>query len=147
MYLCYLLYNNDNKTYIGSTNDFKRRLRQHNGELVGGAKYTTAFKGEHGWSPIVKVEGFTDRCVALSFEWRMKKRRNNQNKLKPAKGLSARIINIFEIITEDQITQKSCKVSELEDLTIKIKEEYYTKNKDTIDKHLENKVNIKIEIF
>ena len=147
MYLCYLLYNNDHKTYIGSTNDFKRRLRQHNGELVGGAKYTTAFKGEHGWSPIIKVEGFSDRRVALSFEWRMKKRRNSHNKLKPAKGLSARIINIFEIITEDQITQKSCKVSELAELTIKIKEEYYKKNKDTIDKHLENKENIKIEIF
>lgn len=147
MYLCYLLYNNDNKTYIGSTNNFKRRLRQHNGELVGGAKYTTAFKGEHGWSPIVKVEGFANRCVALSFEWRMKKRRNSQNKLKPAKGLSERIINIFEIITEDQITQKSCKVSELEHLTIKIKDEYYNKNKDTIDKHLENKKNIKIETF
>ena len=147
MYLCYLLYNNDNKTYIGSTNNFKRRLRQHNCELVGGAKYTTAFKGTHGWSPIVKVEGFADKRVALSFEWRMKKRRNSQNKLKPAKGLSARIINIFEIIAEDQITKKSCKVSELEELTIKIKEEHYTKNKDTIDKYLENKENIKIDIF
>jgi len=30
----------DNSLYCGITTDLKRRLKQHNGELKGGAKYT-----------------------------------------------------------------------------------------------------------
>ena len=42
-YIVYLLINTCcNNTYIGMTNNKIRRLRQHNGELVGGAKYTTS---------------------------------------------------------------------------------------------------------
>ena len=40
MFLVYLI-KNENKTYIGYTNDFFRRWKQHNGYLSGGAKYTT----------------------------------------------------------------------------------------------------------
>lgn len=44
-YVVYVLVNTiHNKTYIGITNNTIRRLRQHNGELVGGAKYTTSNK-------------------------------------------------------------------------------------------------------
>ena len=39
MYLVYIL-KSDNLSYVGMTNDFFKRFRQHNGELVGGAKYT-----------------------------------------------------------------------------------------------------------
>ena len=40
-YVVYLLVNTSNKkTYVGSTNNTIRRIRQHNGDLVGGAKYT-----------------------------------------------------------------------------------------------------------
>ena len=40
MFMVYLL-KNDNKSYIGYTNDFLRRWKQHNCILKGGAKYTT----------------------------------------------------------------------------------------------------------
>ena len=36
----YLLRCADNTLYCGITNNLTKRLRQHNGELVGGAKYT-----------------------------------------------------------------------------------------------------------
>lgn len=38
----YLLRCSDNTLYTGITTDLVRRLRQHNGELAGGAKYTRA---------------------------------------------------------------------------------------------------------
>jgi len=77
---CYCIGTSDRKrTYIGATNDFKRRLRQHNGEIVGGAKYT---KGG-SWSPIILVTGFTDRSSLLRFEWWWKhiQRKNRENPL------------------------------------------------------------------
>lgn len=36
---CYLLYT-ENQTYVGATVDPERRLRQHNQEIVGGARAT-----------------------------------------------------------------------------------------------------------
>ena len=46
----YLLENSDNKkTYLGVTVNINRRIRQHNGELVGGAKYTSSNKGDGNW--------------------------------------------------------------------------------------------------
>ena len=38
----YLLRCSDDTLYTGITTDLVRRLRQHNGELAGGAKYTRA---------------------------------------------------------------------------------------------------------
>ena len=49
-YVVYVLINTlHNKTYVGITNNQIRRLRQHNGDLVGGAKYTTSNKGLGQW--------------------------------------------------------------------------------------------------
>jgi putative endonuclease len=38
----YLLRCSDRSLYCGITSDIKRRMKQHNGELAGGAKYTRA---------------------------------------------------------------------------------------------------------
>ena len=130
MFLCYLLSNSSSKTYIGYTNNFKKRICQHNCELAGGAKYTTAFKGEYGWTPIILITNIEDKSTALSLEWRMKKRRNLKGKLKPSYGLESRVTNIFEIIEEDKITSKSCKISDISSLKIIINSEY----KELIDR-------------
>lgn len=62
------------RTYVGATTDFARRIRQHNGELVGGAKYTTAAAASGGvWKPAFVVRGFPDQTAALQFEWALKK--------------------------------------------------------------------------
>lgn len=64
-YVVYLLQDTKSRaTYIGSTNDFNRRIRQHNGEIKGGAKRT---RGRQ-WRPILHVCGFKDRKEATSFE-------------------------------------------------------------------------------
>ena len=69
----YLLVSSDNSTYVGATVDLKRRLRQHNKEIKGGAHATSAkvLKGE-SWTRACHVSGFPDWQAALQFEWRWK---------------------------------------------------------------------------
>jgi predicted GIY-YIG superfamily endonuclease len=76
---CYILYNRcSNKTYVGYTNNPKRRIRQHNGELSGGARYTTSAIAN---SPVVNPWDFAviittsdafEKRTALSLEWYIK---------------------------------------------------------------------------
>ena len=76
-YIVYLLVNTCNSnTYIGITNNKDRRLRQHNGELVGGAKYTCANKGDGRWVFYGYLTCNTDTILeknrALSIEKKIK---------------------------------------------------------------------------
>ena len=146
MYSCYLISNKANKSYIGSTNNFKRRLRQHNCEIKGGAKYTSSFKGLYGWSPVMIINGL-DKHTALSLEWRMKRKRNNKSKLKPFSGVNNRILNLFEIIEEDHITSNSCKISDIQKLEILIDKSYYIDNMVLIFDILEQTSNIEIDFL
>lgn len=67
--VCYCIRNETkNKTYVGATNHFTRRIRQHNREIVGGAKATAG----HKWHKIILVYGFNTRHDLLSFEWHFK---------------------------------------------------------------------------
>lgn len=69
----YLLLSSSNATYVGATIDLERRLRQHNGEIKGGAHATAAkiAKGET-WERACYISGFPDWPAALQFEWRWK---------------------------------------------------------------------------
>lgn len=60
----YLL-SNGSRTYIGSTTDVTRRLRQHNGEIVGGARST---RGKGPWKIVCWISGFENRSVACRWE-------------------------------------------------------------------------------
>lgn len=84
MYLCYCLVQRQvvegrraagrAATYVGCTNNFARRIRQHNGEIVGGARCTTrACAAGAVWVPLVFARGFVDNHEALSFEWHWKR--------------------------------------------------------------------------
>lgn len=67
---CYMLAATDGsqRTYVGATVNPDRRLRQHNGEICGGARAT---KGRC-WRRVYLVGGFSDERAALRFEWRWK---------------------------------------------------------------------------
>src|SRR5687767_6807648 len=69
---CYILrHKKYNKlTYNGFTNNPNRRIRQHNGEISGGANETT--KVEPGWEFFVLMTGFETQSNALSCEWKIK---------------------------------------------------------------------------
>lgn len=100
-YIIYLLFNPlNNNTYIGITNNPQRRLRQHNGEICGGAKYTKAFKGDgewlfYGW--VKSNDGILEKRRAMSLE---KKIQIRSRKLKGA-PIERRLAAINNILIEN----------------------------------------------
>ena len=69
----YLLVSTDGGTYVGATTHVDRRLRQHNKELVGGARATgRKVSAGQTWLRVCYVSGFPDWIAALQFEWRWK---------------------------------------------------------------------------
>ena len=75
-YIVYLLINSCNsKTYVGITNNFKRRIRQHNNEIKGGARYTKCFKGNGEWTLYLYIPNLS-KSIALSIERKIKHMRH-----------------------------------------------------------------------
>lgn len=57
------------KTYVGSTVNLNRRIRQHNGEIKGGAKYTRSGSWQY-YCVIYNLNNHKNTC--LSEEWHIK---------------------------------------------------------------------------
>ncbi len=64
-FYCYVLASRAGRTYVGATNNPARRLRQHRGELKGGARATRAGRD---WRMVFLVGGFPGWGDALAFE-------------------------------------------------------------------------------
>uniref|UniRef100_A0A0D9XP05 GIY-YIG domain-containing protein n=1 Tax=Leersia perrieri TaxID=77586 RepID=A0A0D9XP05_9ORYZ len=71
------------RTYVGVTTDFPRRLRQHNGELKGGAKASSAGRP---WNLACLIEGFVNRSKACEFEskWKNISRKMARKRTEPS---------------------------------------------------------------
>lgn len=70
---CYLLRSSiSSRTYFGYTTNIHRRLRQHNGEIKGGAKKTQRGRP---WVLMAHITGFPNQHEALSFEWHIHHKR------------------------------------------------------------------------
>lgn len=65
----YLLRCGDHSLYTGVTANLRRRLRQHNGELAGGARYTQSRRPV----AVVWVMAAADRSAAQRLEARLKR--------------------------------------------------------------------------
>ena len=106
---CYILRNKQDKychlTYNGSTNNPKRRLRQHNEEICGGTRYTHGRNG--GWEIYALLTGFIDHRNALSCEWRIKHTNGRPGK-RPTNhlGVAGRIVGLNEVLKLDKWTGK-----------------------------------------
>ena len=109
MWFCYILRNTNEKyknlTYNGSTNDPRRRLRQHNEEICGGARAT------HGkaqsWEIYALLSGFETHVNALSCEWRIKHPSGKPGKREPKySGVKGRILGLNEVLPLEKWTSK-----------------------------------------
>jgi len=91
---------NNGYTYAGVSPDPTRRLRQHNGEIKGGAKYTTS-KGS-GWRHICLIRGFENKIQAMQFEWAVKH-------VVPRNlgGLKNRMFKVYTVLCAERWTSKS----------------------------------------
>lgn len=102
MHYCYILYNdNNNKTYNGYTVNPLRRIRQHNGELKGGAKYTTKSKVEWKYLLIIESEHF-DKNNALCFEWMLKYPTRKKPKPREFQGIMGRLKSLPLVLSYEK---------------------------------------------
>ena len=87
-------------TYAGVSPDPVKRLRKHNGELSGGAKYTQR-KGA-GWTHVCLVHGFQTKNQALQFEWASK-----HVPPRDAGGVVNRLKKLFILFHKERWTSKA----------------------------------------
>ena len=107
-YYCYFLGQHNNwtgQTYNGYTVNLSRRLRQHNGEIKGGAWATTA-KDKGVWSFIAALtsDSWASVSRAMACEWNC--RYPTRKKPRPkifagAKGRIDSLVEIFKHIKDD----------------------------------------------
>ena len=94
------------------TNDFFKRLKQHNNILKGGAKYTSRYGDS--WTPLCIIDGFQTKSEAMQCEW----------KLKRVKGYCNRLKNVAYLLqTAKQWTSKSPLIQS-QNLTVYVVNQY-----------------------
>ena len=91
---------NKGYTYAGVSPDPVRRLRKHNGEISGGAKYTKS-KGP-GWQHVCFIHGFETKIQSMQFEWAVK-----HCAPRNAGGVLNRIKKLYTVLNKDKWTSKS----------------------------------------
>jgi len=108
-----------------------KRLRAHNGEIKGGAKYTTS-KGS-GWKHICIISGFPTKIESMQFEWALKHvpPRNTG-------GISNRIKKLFVLCNKEQWTSNS-PLAETMPLTIEWINSSYQPENNTLPVYINEK--------
>lgn len=96
---CYIIYNK-HYSYVGATNNTENRLKKHNQELPGGAKYTKMIG--KGWKYICIIEGFKNKIDCLRFEWAVKHEAPRNHK-----GIFNRLLKLEKVLNKEQWTSKS----------------------------------------
>lgn len=89
-----------NRTYVGFTTNVNRRLRQHNGEIKGGAKYTRVGRP---YKIACVISGFESKSAALSFEWHMHHplgRPGRRGRVKGRVGIEGRRTTLDEVFAK-----------------------------------------------
>lgn len=102
-YYVYLI-ESGRRSYIGATVSPRRRLRQHNGQLRGGARRTSV---ANDWTCRLLITGFRTWREALQFEWAAKYHTRRK------RGHANRVQQMFAISERAQWTSRSPPSSEV----------------------------------
>ena len=129
-WVCYII-ENRGYTYVGVSNNAAKRLRAHNGEIKGGAKYTTS-KGS-GWKHICIISGFPTKIESMQFEWALK-----HVPPRNAGGISNRIKKLFVLCNKEQWTSNS-PLAETMPLTIEWINTLYKPENNTLPVYINEK--------
>ena len=135
MYLVYIIIS-ENLYYVGMTNDFFNRLRQHNREICGGAKYTRKKKN---WKPICIIDGFNNKSEAMQCEWKLKNKKSLISR--KFKGYLGRLEYLNYLLLKEKWTSNSPLIKD-QNLNIYIIDKY----KKLITNTENNNINIR-ELF
>ena len=112
MYLVYIL-KSDNFSYVGMTNDFFKRWRQHNKEIKGGAVCTSR---RDKWYPICIIDGFMTMSEAMQCEW----------KLKRVKGYKKRVRNVYIHLTQRTKWTSKSPIIKSQGLKVYVSQEFFS---------------------
>ena len=111
---CYILKsinpNFPNRTYVGSTNSVKRRIRQHNGILTGGAKATNIMRPNEIFCVLT---GFLDKISALKCEWLLKHPTGTRKGNQKYCGIVGKLKGINYLLTHSdkwKISSNNCNI-------------------------------------
>jgi predicted GIY-YIG superfamily endonuclease len=95
----YIIYNGS-CSYVGMTNNLEQRIRKHNQEICGGAKYTR--KVGKGWKYMVQIKNFKCKTDALKFEWALK-----HCAPRNFRGIYSRIYKLEILLNRERWTSKA----------------------------------------
>lgn len=125
VWYCYILRSHNpkfkNRTYNGMTNNPKRRIRQHNEEIKGGAKAT---RGKGEWEIYALLTGFPDKINCFQCEWRIKHPTNQRKRPSKYNRPKGRIKGLNEVLHSDKWTVNSTIPINEMNLTLWIIKEY-----------------------
>ena len=96
----FYIIHNKGCTYAGVSPDPIKRLKKHNGEISGGAKYTLS-KG-NGWEHVCIISGFQTKIQSMQFEWAVK-----HVPPRDSGGLINRIKKLYIVLNKKIWTSKS----------------------------------------
>lgn len=114
---CYIIVSADGRSsYVGWTNAPSRRIRQHCGQIKGGARAT---RGRQ-WHYAARLEGIVDEKHAMQCEWKLKR-------LSRGKRPAARVAVLVDMLqTLDKWTHNSTVLIRDMQLTLRVKASMYT---------------------
>lgn len=113
-YYCYIIVNDNDRTYNGYTVNLNRRLKQHNGIIQGGAKAT---RGRGPWKFIIIVTSPCWDCIsiAMQHEWSIKYPTRKRPRPKEYNGILGRLksfVHVFQHMEKIKCEHIICYVKE-----------------------------------